>query len=145
VKFQGITPYLEYEDAGSMLDWLSSVFGFQERSRFVDKDDAVQQAEMLVGETELWFGGRGPGYWEQQGKRPDQYILVWVDDVDAMYQRVKDAGIEVEPPKDETYDVRSLSVQDPEGYHWGFMRRLGTGFIETTPMDEGGLREVRPS
>ena len=42
----------------------------------------VQQAEMLVGETELWFGGRGPGCWEMQGKRPDQYILVWVDDVD---------------------------------------------------------------
>jgi uncharacterized glyoxalase superfamily protein PhnB len=145
VKFQGITPYLEYEDAGAALDWLSRVFGFQERSRFVDKDGVVQQAEMLVGETELWFGGRGVGYWEQKGKRPDQYIVVWVDDVDAMYRRVKDAGVEAEPPKDQSYDVRSLSVQDPEGYNWGFMRRLGTGFIETTPMEEGGLREIRPT
>ena len=145
MRFQGITPYLEYENAGSMLDWLSRVFGFQERSRFVDKDGVVQQAEMLVGETELWFGGRGPSYWEQEGKRPDQYIVVWVDDVDAMYQRVKDAGVEVEPPKDQSYDARSLSVQDPGGYNWSFMRRLGTGFIETTPMEEGGLREIRPT
>jgi len=58
---------------------------------------------------------------------------------------VKDAGVEGEPPKDQSYDVRSLSVQDPEGYNWGFMRRLGTGFIETTPMEEGGLREIRPT
>ena len=145
MTFQGITPYIVYEDAGSMLDWLSDTFGFQERSRFVDIDGIVRQAEMLVGDTELWLGGRGPGYWEQQGKGPDQYILIWVDDVDAMYQRVKEAGVEVEPPKDETYDVRGVGVQDPEGYHWRFIRRLGTGYIQTTPLEEGGLREVTPS
>ena len=145
MTFQGITPYLVYEDAGAMLEWLSRVFGFQERSRFVDSDGIVQQAEMLVGDTELWFGGRGPGYWEQQGKRPDQYILVWVDDVDAMYRHVKDAGVDVEPPSDKSYDVRALAIQDPEGYHWSFLRRLGTGYIQTTPLEDGGLREVRGS
>jgi uncharacterized glyoxalase superfamily protein PhnB len=145
VKFEGVTPYLVYEDAGSMLDWLSRVFGFQERSRFVDKDGIVQQAEMLVGDTELWFGGRGPGHWEKDGKGPDQVILVWVDDVDAMYQHVVDAGVEVEPPQDKSYDVRSLDVRDPEGYRWGFLRRLGTGYIQTTPVEKGGLREVRAS
>jgi uncharacterized glyoxalase superfamily protein PhnB len=98
---------------------------------------------MLVGDLELWFGGRGPGYWEQQGKQPDQHILVWVDDVDAMYERVKEAGVEVDPPQDKTYDVRALDVRDPEGYHWGFLRRLGTGYIQTTPLEKGGLREVR--
>jgi len=145
MTFEGITPYLVYEDAGAMLDWLSKAFGFTERSRFVDKDGVVQQAEMLVGDTELWFGGRGPGYRDQRGTGPDQYILVWVDDVDAIYERVKEAGIAVEPPKDETYDVRSVRVVDPEGYHWGFIRRLGTGYIQTLPLEEGGLREVRPA
>jgi uncharacterized glyoxalase superfamily protein PhnB len=144
MKFEAVTPYLDYEDAGAMLDWLSRVFGFEERSRFVDKDDIVREAEMLVGDTLLWFGGRGPGYWEKEGRRPSQYILVWVDDVDAMYERVRGAGVEADPPKDETYDVRSLRVQDPEGYNWNFMRRLGTGYIQTTPLEEGGLAEVRP-
>jgi uncharacterized glyoxalase superfamily protein PhnB len=145
MTFQGITPYLEYEDAGAAVDWLARVFGFQERSRFVDKDGQVQQAEMLVGETELWFGGRGPGYWEKLGHRPGQYILIWVDDVDAMYERVKAAGVELDPPKDETYDVRTVRVDDPEGYHWSFMRRLGTGYIQTKSLEEGGLAEVLPS
>ena len=57
---------------------------------------------------------------------------------------MKEAGVEADPPKDETYDVRSLRVQDPEGYNWSFMRRLGTGYIQTTPLEEGGLAEVRP-
>jgi uncharacterized glyoxalase superfamily protein PhnB len=144
MRFEGVTPYLVYEDAGSMLDWLSRVFGFQERSRFVDQDGVVRQAEMLVGSTELWFSGHGPGYWEKQGSRPQQYILVWVDDVDEMYRRVKDAGVEADPPKDETYDVRTMHVGDPEGYRWGFMRRLGTGYIQTVPLEEGGLSEVLP-
>lgn len=144
MTFQGVTPYLVYEDAGSMLEWLSTTFGFEERSRFVDKDGEVRQAEMLIGDTELWFGGRGPGFWEKEGRGPDQHILVWVDDVDAMYDRVKGAGIDVGPPEDQSYDVRTLRVQDPEGYHWGFVRRLGTGYIQSLSLEDGGLEEIVP-
>ena len=143
VAFKGVTPYLYYEDAGAMLDWLSRVFGFQERSRFVDNDGVVRQAEMLVGDNELWFSGQGPGYWEGKGRRPDQLTIVWVDDVDAHYERARAAGVEAEPPKDQTYDVRSYHVTDPEGYQWGFMNRLGTGYVQTIPTEKGGLEEVR--
>ena len=66
VEFRGLLPYLYYEDAGAMLDWLSRVFGFEERGRYIDKDGIVRQAEMLVGENELWFSGHGPGFWEAQ-------------------------------------------------------------------------------
>src|SRR5262249_17453844 len=141
VKVEGITPYLEYEDAAAMLDWLSNVFGFQERSRFVDKDGVVQQAEMYAGEVEIWLGGHR----KPESERPNPSIIVWVDDVDARYERVQATGAHAEPPRDETYDVRSLRVQDPEGYNWNFVRRLGTGYIQTRPLEEGGLKEVRPA
>jgi uncharacterized glyoxalase superfamily protein PhnB len=143
VTFTGVTPYLYYEDAGAMLDWLSRVFGFEERSRFVDKDGIVQQAEMIIGDNELWFSGHGPSYWEQKGHGPEQLTLVWVDDVDAHYQQVRAAGVEADAPEDQTYDVRSYNVTDPEGYQWGFMSRLGTGYIQTIPTEEGGLQELR--
>jgi hypothetical protein len=45
-------------------------------------------------------------------------------DVDAMYERVKAAGVAVDPPEDQRFGVRMLTVTDPEGYRWGFMRRL---------------------
>ena len=34
-------------------------------------------------------------------------------------------GVEIDPPEDKPYGVRLTGVvRDPEGYSWGFMRRL---------------------
>ncbi len=70
---------------------------------------------------------------------------MWVDDVDAMYERVRTAGVECDPPKDQDYDVRNFMAKDPEGVSWGFMTRLGTGYIQRESLDEGGLEEVFPA
>jgi len=142
-RFTGVTPYLHYEDAAAAIDWLARVLGFEERSRFVDKDGRVQQAEMRIGETDLWFAGHGPGYWKELGRRPDQLTLVWVDDVDAHHARVVAAGGAAEPPEDKSYGVRTYTVTDPEGYQWGFMTGLDTGYVQILPLEEGGLEEVR--
>ena len=144
VSFRGMVPYFYYEDAGAMLDWLARVFGFDERARYIDKDGVVRQAEMLVGESELWFSGHGKGYWESKGGRPDLWIGVWVDDVDAMCERIRAAGVECDEPKDQDYDVRNFSVKDPEGVSWGFMKRLGTGYVQKKSLEDGGLEEVLP-
>jgi uncharacterized glyoxalase superfamily protein PhnB len=143
VTFTGVVPYVNYENAGAMLDWLSNAFGFVERARYVDKDGIVRQAEMRIGDAELWLGGHDPGYWERQGRQPTEFIGVWVDDVDAQYRRVRDAGVVADEPDDRSYDVRTFNVRDPEGYLWGFMRRLGTGYAQTIPTAEGGLEEIQ--
>ena len=141
-RFTGITPYLHYEDAGGMADWLARVFGFEERARYVDHEGTARQVEMLVGDTELWMSGHGPGYWTKHGGGPDQLILVWVDDVDAHHTRVRTAGVGAGDPEDKTYDVRTYTVTDPEGYRWDFLARIGTGYQKT---EEGGLTEVLPA
>jgi uncharacterized glyoxalase superfamily protein PhnB len=115
-EFTGLTPALKYEDAGAMLEWLARVFGFAERERYVDQDGTVRQAHMQIGASEFWLSGHGPGYWEQRGARPDQYVVVWVDDVDAHHARVLAAGIDAPPPKDMDWGARSYFVRDPEGY-----------------------------
>src|SRR5262249_1181663 len=71
VKFGGITPYMHYEDAAAILDWLARVFGFRETSRYVDGDGRVREAGMLVGDSQLWISGRDPGYWEGKGRGPE--------------------------------------------------------------------------
>jgi uncharacterized glyoxalase superfamily protein PhnB len=141
-NFQALLPYLSYEDAGAAMDWLSATFGFEERSRYIDADGVVQQAEMRVGDQELWIGARPSGHWAEHGGRPDTWIGVWVDDVDAQYERVRAAGVDCEKPVDRDYDVRSFNVSDPEGVQWGFLKRLGTGYVQKVPTEEGGLREV---
>ncbi len=55
------------------------------------------------------------------------------------------AGVEVEPPDDQDYDVRSYQVKDPEGVIWGFMTRLGQPYVQRIPTEEGGLEEVLPA
>jgi len=121
-NFLGVTPYLHYDDVNAMIDWLTSVFGFQERGRWLDTQGVLRNAELYVGDTEVWLDG-DPEYWSQRGRRPEEWIGIWVDDVDAMHARVKDAGIEVAPPKNEFYAVRTFNVVDPEGYTWGFLQR----------------------
>jgi uncharacterized glyoxalase superfamily protein PhnB len=122
---RGLVPYLFYEDAAAMLDWYARVFGWAETGRWLGPDGRVRNAEMRVGDTELWLDGGGARYRDQNGDRADQWVGVWVDDVDAVYERVRGAGVAVDPPEDKRFGVRMLTVTDPEGYRWGFMRRLG--------------------
>ena len=122
IEFAGITPYLHYDDAATMIEWLTRVFGFTEKGRWVDAQGTVRAAELYVGATEVWLDG-DPEWWKQKGRRPEEFIGVWVDDVDAMFTRVKSAGIAAEAPESKFYAVRVFQVTDPEGYTWGFMQR----------------------
>ena len=121
-EFEGITPYLHYDDVAAMIDWLTGVFGFTERGRWLDAEGVVRNAELFAGNAEVWLDG-DPEYWKQRARRPEEWIGVWVADVDAMYERVKAAGIETDPPENKFYAVRTFQVTDPEGYIWGFLQR----------------------
>jgi uncharacterized glyoxalase superfamily protein PhnB len=105
-----------------MIDWLTRVFGFKERGRWLDGQGLLSNAEVFVGSTEVWLDG-DPDYWKQKGQRPDEWIGVQVDDVDAMFPRVKAAGVAVEQPENKFYGIRIFQVIDPEGYTQSFMQR----------------------
>lgn len=121
-QFFGISPYLHYDDVASMIDWLTNTFGFTERGRWIDLNGVLRNAELYAGDTEIWLDG-DPEYWKQKGRRPEEWIGVWVSDVDAMYARVQAAGIQAAAPENKFYAVRTFDVVDPEGYIWGFMQR----------------------
>ena len=87
-------------------------------------DGRILNAEMQVGDTELWLDAGPPRFFDADGKPARPWIGVWVDDVDAMHRRVTDAGVEADAPEDKPYGVRMLNVTDPEGNSWGFMRRI---------------------
>jgi uncharacterized glyoxalase superfamily protein PhnB len=141
----GVTPCLRYERADEALEWLARVLGFVERARYVDRDGIVRQAEMYVGDAEVWLSGHGDGYWKTHPRGLDQYLMVAVEDVDALYERVKAAGVDAAPPADQTWGVRSFHVTDPGGYHWGLYRRLPEGYRQVKTLEDGGLREIMKS
>ena len=119
-QYLGIVPYLFYDDAEAAMAWYSRVFGFEETGRWTDDEGQVQNAEMRVGNTELWLDGSGRR--QDDDERP-VWVGVWVDDVDAVYERVTAAGVSCEPPVDREFGVRMLNVPDDMGHLWGFIRR----------------------
>ncbi|MDH4145601.1 MAG: VOC family protein [Acidimicrobiia bacterium] len=124
VPLKGTVPYLFAVRAEPLMEWYQRVFGFEPHSQWSDDDGVVQNADMRVGDTEVWIDGGNDGYWDSRGGRADQWIGVWVDDPDAMYAQVRAAGVACDPPVDEPYGVRMLKVTDPEGYQWGFLCRI---------------------
>ncbi len=119
--YKGIVPYLFYDDAAAAMEWYGKVFGFEEIGRWADDDGKIQNAEMRIGNTELWLDGSGRR--KDDDERPT-WIGIWVDDVDAVFARIQEAGIDCEAPADRDFGVRMLNVPDPMGYLWGFIRRI---------------------
>lgn len=127
-----LVPYLFYTDIEAMIDWYSRVFGFVETGRWRRPDGSVQNAEMRVGDTELWMDGEpAPGIHGLTG--PDGnprplWIGVWLGSpsaVDAMYEHVVAQGVDPnDRPHDRSFGIRTFNVNDPEGYTWGFMCRV---------------------
>lgn len=52
-------------------------------------------------------------------------VILWVDDVDAMYERVVRAGSQPEaPPSDAPWGERYFHVRDPDGHELSFAKEL---------------------
>lgn len=119
--YQGIVPYLFFDDAEAAMDFYSRVFGFSEIGRWKNDEGKIQNAEMRVGNTEVWLDGGGRR--QDNDDRPT-WIGVWVDDVDAVYERITAAGVECEAPVTREFGVRMLNVPDGMGHLWGFIRRV---------------------
>lgn len=120
--FTGLTPYLHYSKLADMIAWLTRVFGFVEKGRWQDESGVDSNAELIAGTSEIWLDG-APDWWSKKGRQPEEWIGVWVSDVDAMYARVIHQGVAAQRPEHKFYGVRVLQVKDPEGYTWGFMQR----------------------
>ena len=120
-EYKGIVPYLFYDNAEYAMAWYSRVFGFEEIGRWTNDEGEIQNAEMRVGNTALWLDGSGRR--KEADERP-AWIGVWVDDVDAIHARVREAGIECDVPVDRDFGVRMLNVPDDMGYLWGFICRI---------------------
>jgi uncharacterized glyoxalase superfamily protein PhnB len=115
-------PNLLFADAPAALDWLERTLGFERREDHRDDDGAVVHAEMALGAATVMLGSAGKGR-EPFRSVPAGCGLVYcaVDDVDALYERAKDAGADIALELSDTdYGSRDFTVRDPEGNLWAF-------------------------
>jgi len=123
---QTITPYLLYEDVAGALEFLERAFGVEEPVRLTAPEGNVNHAEARLGEAAVYLGDPGDHY--KNPKRLGQEtvgLYVLVDDVDAHYERAREAGAEIlADPEDQEYGDRRYTATDPEGHHWYFAQRI---------------------
>lgn len=123
---QKITPYLLYEDCAAALDWLDKAFGFKERLRFVGQDGSVTHAEMELDGGLIMMGDPGGDFQNpKNGGYTGSQVHVYVDDVEAHYERANAAGAEiVQQPTDQEYGDRRYDAKDLEGHFWSFAQHV---------------------
>jgi uncharacterized glyoxalase superfamily protein PhnB len=125
-----MSPYFVYRDARAALEWLAAAFGFIPTSEIAADDGVVVHAEMSFGGSTIMLGTATE---EQREQTPwdapsGRGIYVYVDDVDAHYERAKAAGAGiVYPPEDTERGGRRYRVLDLDGYEWSFGNYLPSG------------------
>jgi PhnB protein len=95
------------------VDFLKRAFGAEELM-VIEQSGRVPHAEVRIGNAVLEMGEP-----DDRTGMPVNGFFLFVDDVDAAYQRALAAGAAaIRPPEDLPYGARSAIVRDPEGYLW---------------------------
>jgi PhnB protein len=124
--YHSVTPALTLRDARKALDFYKEALGAEERYAMPGPDGkGIMHAEMRIGDSVIMLGEEHPGTKsaETAGGSPVGFY-VYVDDVDASYDRAVAAGAKAQMPVQEMFwGDRMGMVQDPFGYNWMIARR----------------------
>lgn len=132
-----VIPVLVYPDVREAVSWLSSVFGFVERTRVGES----HRAQMSVGE-----GGAmivADVRHEQQPPQPGvvtHVLKVRVADVEASHERARAGGARIlQPPTEYEYGERECTIEDLAGHQWQFSET-----VRDVAPEEYGCETVAP-
>jgi uncharacterized glyoxalase superfamily protein PhnB len=115
-------PGVLYRDADAGMKWLEDVLGCERREEHRDDDGNVIHAELVFRGVIVMVGTAGVGG-EPFRSLPAGGRLLYcgIDDVDALYERVRAAGGDIALEITDTdYGSRDFTVRDPEGNLWAF-------------------------
>jgi len=120
--FPTASPYLIFRDVANALAFYEKALGAIELSRHADPQGVILHAEARIGDSTFMFTSENPQYpfirsIESVGDSPVQFFL-YVDDVDARFQRALDAGGKVVMPLANQFYGRSGGFKDPFGHVW---------------------------
>lgn len=120
-----IYPTFRFRDAAAMIDWLRDAFGFTVKARYEGDKGVVGHAELALGSSIIMCGQAQEDEYGtivgQPGDQGGKSLYVAVEDVDALFERVRKAGAAIEQGlTDRDYGSREFICRDPEGNVWCF-------------------------
>ncbi len=126
-----IIPHIPYERGLEAVEWLERAFSFQEIEQARHEGPGGLHAELELGSGRIMIGTPGGhGAFPPKGSgQPTQLLSVYVNDVDAHYQRAVDAGARIcGELEDKFYGDRVYEAYDLEGHRWSFHQHTGRTF-----------------
>src|SRR2546425_2905140 len=112
------TPYLIIKDAARAIEFYKKAFGATELMRMAQPDGRIGHAEIRIGDSPIMLADEFP----EMGHRSPQSlggspvsILLYVEDVDALFNQAVSAGAKVQKPvQDQFYGDRIGGVTRSE-------------------------------
>jgi len=133
-EVNSLMPYLLPQNAAGLIDFMKQVFGAEEIARYPRPDGSIMHAAVRINDSVIEMG-------EPQGEyKPAPAALhLYVEDVDAVYQRAVEAGATtLHALVDQEYGDREASIRDPFGNNWYVATHKGPRHVPE------GLRSVTP-
>jgi len=142
--YEGATPYLYIRGAAKALDFYKRAFGATELMRMEGPGGTIGHAEFSVGKARVMLADESPA---MNALSPDTIggtaasFLVYVPDVDAVFQQALKAGAtQLSPVENKFYGDRMGGLKDPFGHQWF----LGTHIEDVSP-EEMARRAAAPA
>lgn len=126
----GLMPYLVVHDAARAIEFYRNLFGAVEVSRMNQPgSDRVMHAELVIRDAVFMLSDEFPeqGYRSPlaYGGLPPVSIMLYVQDVDALFAKAQELGAKViMPPTDMFWGDRFCKLADPFGHLWAVSTHL---------------------
>lgn len=120
--YHSVTPYLYVDGAAAAIEFYKKAFGAIETVRMPGEDGKIAHAEIRIGDSHIMLADESE---QVKAFSPKHYggapfsLMVYVEDVDSVFQKAVDAGATVNRPlADQFYGDRTGGVEDPFGHSW---------------------------
>ena len=121
-----VSPYLLYEDAPAIVEYLTRTFGFEERLSQTGAAGRTHTELVLSGDGLVMLGQAWDGFASPRtlGTHPPSLVHVYVDDVSALHARARGTHADVTELELSPVGDRRFTATDPEGQVWVFSQRV---------------------
>ena len=121
-----LLPHVTYQNVAEALAWLTKTFGFVEHYRYGEVDGRISGAQVFLGNAYIMLHSERPGSASPaQIGHYTQSLTVFVDNVDAHYEKSQSAGAKIVEELHETvYGERQYGVEDLAGHRWIFSQHV---------------------
>lgn len=130
-----VSPYLSVQGAAAAVEFYTQVFGATERMRMPGPDGRIGHCELQLGDSVIMLADEFPDMGVVSPKAlggSPVTLSVYVDDVDAVFDRAVEAGAKtLRPVETQFYGDRAGQFEDPFGHRWSV-----ASHVEDVPPEE---------